>query len=96
MNRFEVVDSTGDEGYISLGSFPSLAEAIREIETETVNGPEGLTDIYDDECTINIVEHPDGWGKTKFVWQRTWVQSFENESNRDDGTWSVVEEPAST
>ena len=38
MNRFEVVDSTGDEGYISLGSFPSLAEAIREIETETVNG----------------------------------------------------------
>lgn len=91
MIRFEVVDASGDEGYIAIGNFPSLEAALSAIEERRGNGPEGLTDIYDDEITISIIEHSEGWGKPKFVWSRTWEASFENVGNRDGCTWSIVD-----
>jgi hypothetical protein len=89
MNRFELVDAS-EEGYQSLGSFPTREKAIEEIKSATKNGPEGVTDIIDDEVTFKIIEHPDGWGQVKWVWSQTWLATYSD--GCDSPVWAKESE----
>lgn len=91
MNRFEIVDITSEEVYHSLASFPTLEIAVQEIESElNKRGPNGITEVYDDEVTFSIIQHPDGWGSTKFVWTQVWTAAYED--GKDEPTWGRVSE----
>ena len=88
MNRFDIVDATDEDcGYRHLGSFSSLEEAVKQIEDGTIDGPEGFTDIYDDVLTIQVIEHPVGFGPLKFVWERSWDNVYEN--GMDENKWII-------
>ena len=60
---FEVVDSTDDENYFTLGVFLSLSDAVREVETcdepDDLGGDHGDHEEY---CVVEIRERKIGWG----------------------------------
>lgn len=78
---YEIIDSSSDEMYYTIGLFLSLDEAIKIIEEEGV----GLCDetLEDDGVTIKINEREIGkinWSGTgKRVYECYWTQNYETD-----------------
>jgi len=92
MNResmFEAVDATGDEQYWTLGWWPTLDEALAELE-KCADPAELDTWGYhepDDICVVEIRERKMGWGdqgvkRATVTWRREY-----RDDDADEGVW---------
>jgi len=81
---YEVVDATDDEMYFTQGTFLSLEEIIKDIESES--DPTNLTDNDVDEYfKIEIWERKIGWsGRGKVVYAREWVNEYNEDTDEDE------------
>jgi hypothetical protein len=85
---FEIVDSTSDEQYWTLGMFPTLADALAALADCTPDDLPGDHDEYDGACRVEVREHKYGWGGTgKCVHAREWTSEY-NEAE-DEYEWRI-------
>lgn len=90
---FEVVDSTDDENYFTLGIFISLAEAMREVETcvepDDLGGDHGDHEEY---CVVEIRERKIGWGGIgRKVAEYEWKSTYDEAA--DEYGWIRTQNP---
>jgi hypothetical protein len=88
---FEVVDSSNEETYWTLGIWPTLQEALAALDVEN---PEDVgcneADEYDEHRTIEVRERKIGWGGSgrrvaKVEWKATWDEPA------DEYKWARVQ-----
>lgn len=88
---FEVVDSSNEETYWTLGIWPTLQEALSALDVEN---PEDVgcneADEYDEHRTIEVRERKIGWGGSgkrvaKVEWKATWDEAA------DEYKWARVQ-----
>ena len=85
---FEIVDSTIDEQYWTLGMFPTLADALSALDGCTPEDMPGDHDEYEGICRVEVREHKYGWGGTgKCVHAREWTSEY-NET-ADEYEWRI-------
>ena len=91
MNRYELISIQCDEGYESLGSFPSKEKAVQELADAIGRGdPSTVTDVYDDTISFSVLEHEDGWGGPNYVHTEQWIATYQDGS--DDPSWNRVKD----
>lgn len=81
MNKiYEIVDSSDEEMYFTIGLFLSLDEAINEVEKAGAD----LCDNLDEVAIVRIQERDVGraeWSSVgKTVYERQWTQNYETDS----------------
>ena len=83
---YEVIDTSNDEIYFTLGVWPSLVEAIAELDS--CKSPTEFCDAYDEYARVEIRELKIGWcePKTKFI--REYFGEYPDES--DEIVWKIV------
>ena len=88
---FEVVDSSNEETYWTLGIWPTLQKALAALDVEN---PEDVgcseADEYDEHRTIEVRERKIGWGGSgkrvaKVEWKATWDEPA------DEYKWARVQ-----
>lgn len=88
---FEVVDSSNEETYWTLGIWPTLQDALSALDVEN---PEDVgcneADEYDEHRTIEVRERKIGWGGSgkrvaKVEWKATWHEAT------DEYKWARVQ-----
>lgn len=85
---FEIVDSTSDEQYWTLGMFPTLDDALAALDGCTPEDMPGDHDEYEGVCRVEVREHKYGWGGTgKCVHAREWTSEY-NET-ADEYEWRI-------
>jgi hypothetical protein len=86
-NIYEVVDSTSDENYWTLGIFSTLEEAKREIELCDEPADLGGDREENDECcAVEIRERKFGWGGIGRKVAEYWWTSAYDEA-KDEYGW---------
>lgn len=85
---YEIVDTTGDETYYTMGLYLSLDDAIEDI----AGGPDKFGNPYerDESCTLEVRKRQLGWqpmlvGET--VAKRSWVMQYPEDA---DAHWEEV------
>ena len=88
---YEIVDTTSEENYWTLGIYLTLVDALGALGNKLPNKIPGDHDDYEDLCHIEIRERKIGWsGVGKQVWERTWVRKYE--PNTDEYEWKIQEQ----
>ena len=77
---FEVVDHTEEDIYYTLGNFPTLEDALKQLDG--ISDPNDLVGDhfdYEDYCCFRVYERKIGWqGMGAVVHERTWRQEFDD------------------
>ena len=85
---FEIVDSTSDEQYWTLGMFPTLADALAALDGCTPDDMPGDHYDYEGVCRVEVRERKYGWGGTgTCVHAREWTSEY-NEA-KDEYEWRI-------
>jgi hypothetical protein len=78
---YEIVDTTDDENYFTLGVWPTLAAAVAALDE--CEEPNDLGSIHEDCCKVEVRQREIGWsGIGKKVHGREWLQRY-NESTHE-------------
>jgi hypothetical protein len=87
---FELVDTTNEETYFTMGLFQTLEDALAIANNGTSPPP---MEIEDDLVLLEVRERPIGkigWSELGEVRAKVrWVRKFSEEDEDDDGKWIV-------
>ena len=79
---YEIVDSTDDERYWTLGIFASLADALAAMNGITPDDLPGDHEEYEGACRVEIRERAMGWGdKGKCVQDYEWRDKYNEDAD---------------